>query len=131
MIIDLSQVPPTRSTIQFNETDKVNVIEIVFNRAVTDEGIKPHNQPQSITVTPQEGTVAGDLQFTNTNNNVVRFIAIDSSPFPGFSTYTLTVSGSTEPAIRAQNDGALLDGDFDGQPGGDYVLFFEVFGLIS
>lgn len=137
-IVDLSQVPltsttpPTLPNVQFDDTDAVNVIEIAFTRAVTSDGIKPNGQPQSLTVTPQQGArVAGDIEFTNTNNNVVRFIARD---FLGFSVYTLTVFGSdrgTGPAIRAQDDGALLDGNFDGRPGGDFVLSFEVINPIS
>lgn len=138
--VDLSQVPPTSTTpptlpkIQFGDAVPVNVIEITFNRPVSPNGIAPNGQPQSILVTrssnivPGQSRVFGDLEFKpNTNNTVVRFM---TSPL-SVDSYTLTIFGSERanigPAITAQADGVALDGDFDGQPGGDFVLPFVVF----
>ena len=99
-------------------------------------GIVPNGQPQSIEVTRSvlgaagPSRIFGDLEFKpNTNNTVVNFIARDPAVF-GSASYTLTVFGSDQPnvglAIKAQADGAALDGDFNGEPGGDFVLPFEV-----
>ena len=149
--IDLSNVPPTSTTppplphveLQYDEFghNALNVIEITFNRAVSPDGIQPNGKPQSIMVTREAaGSTAGlsrifgDIQFKqNTNNTVVRFFARDPTFFGADhpqTPYILTVFGSDNanigPAIQSQVDGAILDGDFDGDPGGDFVLPFEV-----
>jgi hypothetical protein len=140
--VDLSQVPPTSTTpptlptVLFGVADGVNAIEITFNRSVAPDGIAPHDQPQSIVVTqssnlaPGSVGVNGDLEFKpDTNNTVVSFILPKLQSFIA-GKYTLTVFGSDQAnvglAIRAQADRAALDGDFDGEPGGDFVLPFEV-----
>lgn len=141
--VDLTQVPttstppPTLPTVQFGDAVPVNVIEITFNHPITPDGIGSIGKPQSIVVTQQPAgpaagpsTVSGDIQFKpNTNDTVVRFLARDPSSFI-VGSYTLTVFGSVHanvgPAIK-EKDGAILDGDFDGKPGGDFVLPFEVF----
>ena len=140
--VDLSQVPPTSTTpptlpaVRFGVADGVNAIEITFNRSVAPGGIVPNGQPQSIEVTRSvlgaagPSRIFGDLEFKpNTNNTVVNFIARDPAVF-GSASYTLTVFGSDQAnvgsAIKAQADGAALDGDFNGKPGGDFVLPFEV-----
>lgn len=134
--VDLSQVPPTLPKVQFTNAVPVNIIEIAFNRSVSSNGIAPNGRLQSIEVTQsinQDSVkrVFGDLAFKpNTNNTVVQFTARDPNSFIA-SSYTLTVFGSEHPnvgpAITAQDNGAALDGNFDGQPGGDFVLPFVVF----
>jgi hypothetical protein len=142
--VDLSKIPATSTTppqlpkVRFGDALPVNVIEVAFNRAIASGGIVANGQPQSITVT-QEATsptagpsrVFGNIQFKpNTNNTVVRFVAEKPGAF-GVASYTLTVFGTDHadvgPAIKAQDNGVVLDGDFDGKPGGDFILPFEVF----
>ena len=140
--VDLSKVPPNSTTpptlppVQFGDADGVNAIEITFNRSVGPDGIAPNGQPQSIEVTYTPGPAAGptrvigNVEFkADTNNMVVRFTALEPQTFVANS-YTLTIFGSDHanvgPAIKAQADGAALDGNFDGKPGGDFVLPFEV-----
>jgi len=142
--VDLSKVPPTSTTpptlpnVQFGVGVLVNVIEIVFNRSINPNGIATNSHQQSIEVTRSINQapvrVTGNLAFKpNTNNTIVQFAATDPQTFTLASAYTLTVFGSEHtnvgPAITAQDNGAALDGNFDGQPGGDFVLPFVVFSI--
>jgi hypothetical protein len=43
------------------------------------------------------------------------------------TSFTSSDQANVGSAIKAQADGAALDGDFNGKPGGDFVLPFEVF----
>ena len=140
--VDLSQVPPTSTTppqlptVRFGDAEPVRVIEVTFNRSVGSDGIAPNGKPQSIEVTYNSAAggptrVIGNVEFKpNTNNTVVSFTALEPQTFVANS-YTLTIFGNDHanvgPAIKAQADGAALDGNFDGKPGGDFVLPFDVF----
>ncbi len=135
-LVGTSTTPPTLPPVQLRDADGVNAIEITFNRSVVLGGIVPKGQPQSIEVTFNPGPAAGPMRVNgnvefkaNTNDTVVNFIANKPAVF-GAGSYTLTVFGSDQAnvgsAIKAQADGAALDGDFNGKPGGDFVLPFEV-----
>jgi hypothetical protein len=75
--------------------------------------------------------VVGKVEVVDANNTVVRF-TIQSLPggaaattfIPG--TYTLTVFGTTNPPVIAQDNGVSFDGDFNFLPGGDFTLTFDV-----
>ena len=75
--------------------------------------------------------VVGKVEVTDPNNTVVKF-TIQSLPggmevktfVPG--SYTLTVPGTTNPPVIAQDNSIPLDGDFNFLPGGDFALTFDV-----
>lgn len=126
--LNLSDAPPP-PRVQFGTAEPVNIIEITFNRPIAPDGIGAFGKPQSITVVGGTVKVTGNIQFQSSTHTVVRFVARRRNGFSAGS-YTLTVFGREHagvgPAIKAQDDGALLDGNFDGQPGGDFTLTFEV-----
>jgi hypothetical protein len=58
----------------------------------------------------------------------LRLVTKSSLPLSAGS-YHLTVPGDAAgsvPAVRAVDGGVILDGDYNGEPGGNFVLAFEV-----
>ncbi|MEA3335587.1 MAG: DUF6519 domain-containing protein [Chloroflexota bacterium] len=124
-------VPPVPSVPPvFKAGERINVVEIEFNRAVSPEGMKPNGEPQSIHVdrVDQAGNldkIFGDIQLVDEHK--ARFLVQDPSRFPK-GNFLLTILGEdrdVDPGVRAQDDGSLLDGDFDDDPGADFRLEFR------
>ncbi|MEI2579931.1 DUF6519 domain-containing protein [Scytonema sp. PRP1] len=120
------------ANVQFYQEEEVNVVEITFNRTVRPDGLGKNGTPQSvhldfINADNQLSKIDGDIIMVD--SEVVRFFARERGRLQFTGTYRLTVFGNdTEngPAVKAQDDDALLDGDFNSQPGGNFELFFSV-----
>lgn len=124
-------VPPLPAEpVTFKAGERINVVEITFNRPVSDQGMNPNGEPQCIRVERMDasgniGKVHGNLEIKEPA--VVRFLALDPVLFEE-GQYQLIAQGSPAeggPAVMAADDGTALDGDFSGQPGGDFVLPFN------
>ena len=112
--------------VRFKAGEQMNVIEVVFNRAVQPEGAFKTGDPQGLLlelISPNGAfRRAGD---TEVKGNLARFIARDPNRWDQPGDYRLTVFGDdapTGPAFVAADDGTRLDGDFDSQAGGNLVL---------
>jgi hypothetical protein len=116
--------------VRFKAGELMNVIEVAFNRAVQPEGSFKTGDPQGLLfeLIAANGAAArrfGDLEV---KGNLVRFIARDPNRWDQPGDYQLTVFGDdtqTGPAFLAADDGTRLDGDFDGQPGGNLTLLVK------
>lgn len=113
--------------------DRVNVIQITFSRAVAEEGFGKAGSPQNVIVEPMtRGAIPTDSMIVA--ENVVR-LTVAAGQFA-----TANIPGSFRPgsyrlraltkgtAVKARDDLSVLDGDFDGTAGGDFVLNFRVIG---
>jgi hypothetical protein len=119
--------PPGPSTgVRLRNDQAINTIEISFSRAVRTEGFgAPGPQSVRVEILPSMGMVEGEI--TTVSDTVVRFITRTPEAFSA-GQYRLVVLGTDAgaPAVRASDNGAELDGNFDNWPGGDFVLPFEV-----
>lgn len=125
-------VPPIPSApVQIGATRGTSTIAITFNRAVRPDGLAATG-PQSVIVelvvsnTAPPRLIPGTL--TLVNNRTVRFVVsqLPNGLRPGAYRLTLLGNEANAPAIRAQDDGVALDGDFNNQPGGNFVLNFTI-----
>ncbi len=122
-------LPPIPQNVHFKAAENINTIEIVFNRAVLPDGLGVVGTPQSLIVERQNPNGAwikasGTIQV---DNKVVRFIAGEPKAF-GPMPHRLTILGDDTgnlKAVKAKDDGSPLDGNYDGQPGGDFIFPFH------
>lgn len=120
-------------TPQFKAGEQVNGIQVFFTRPVQPDGESPINTPQSILV---ERLVPGHdtsrcMGSVVIKEDVLEFVAMDPPVFDSSDDYRLTVFGEENkfgPVIRAADDGTPLDGDYDNQPGVNFVLPFRALG---
>ena len=122
-------VPPVPAApIQFKADERNNTIVITFNQAISKNGINPMGEPQCIIVERQsDGQFFrdfGDLSLAD--EKTARYFSRDPQTFlQGMR--RLTVQGQESefgPPVTAEAGGAILDGDFDNQPGNNFVLMF-------
>jgi hypothetical protein len=118
----------SESNILFKAGEKISTIEIAFSRPVRPQGLGPLNEPQSIRLDILSGSkrrkIPGNISV---QDEVARFVIYKPSTFAEGS-YRMTILGNAagdRPAVKAKEDGAALDGDFNGQPGGDFILPFK------
>jgi len=117
--------------VRFKAGEVMNVIDITFNRDVQPEGVFDTGQPQGILfelMSPDGNAFRrhGELEV---KGNLARFTARDPGTWQQPGDYQLTIFGDdapTGPAFRAADDGTLLDGDFDNQPGGSRLLLVRM-----
>lgn len=121
-------VPPIPAQpVIFKAGENVNIVEITFNRAVSDSGLGDIGQPQAIRIERQTASgaairIAGIV--SRKAPTVIRFNALDPQIIPE-GPWVLVAQGASSqfgPAVTAADDGSTLDGDFSGQPGGDFRL---------
>ncbi len=117
----------------FKAEERVNQIQVFFTRPVGPEGEFPVTEPQSALVELLNPQGQGSRRFgaVTVKGDLLEFRAQDPSFLNEPGTYRLTVfaqDSNLGPGIRAQDDGSALDGDFSGQPGGNFVLSFQVAG---
>ena len=122
--------PVDPGKVRFKAGENVNVIEIDFSRPVGREGLGPINTPQSIRLDLTDDAGAphkmfGDIQIINLQK--VRFLLKDPVAINKPGEYRLTILGndSDSVAIRTQDDKTQLDGDYNNQPGEDFLLVFR------
>jgi hypothetical protein len=109
---------------------EINVLEITFSRAVNPDGFVPNGGRQSMRLSLLSGgqekqRFAGDLTLTDA---VARFTLRDPVVLP-VGAYRLVIAGTESndlQPVRAADDGSFLDGNYDGQNGGDFSLDFIV-----
>ena len=115
--------------VTFKAGEQIRVVEITFNRAVLAASVGA-NAP-SIFITEDTGKpnpprFVVDLQ---PSSNIVRVVLRDPSTFKA-GKYLLTCLGTSPPGaavlpiVKAQDDSSALDGDYDNQVGGNFVLSF-------
>jgi len=130
-------VPLGNTNVTFKAGEEMRSVDIAFNRpnVAVDQ---PVDVSHSVIVqrTNADGvtaTVTGHI--AQTDARTVRFVlgGTQAGPPPTFSrgNYRLTVLGDPDPAtgaapIRALDDQSALDGDFHDEPGGNFVLPFNV-----
>lgn len=120
---------PTQPVI-FKAGENVSIVEITFNRPVSDSGLGGIGQPQAIRIERQIATgsfvrIAGTL--AKKAPAVVRFNAQDPQIITE-GPWVLVAQGDSSqlgPAVTAADDGSALDGDYSGQAGGDFRLALE------
>ena len=121
------QVPPIPKNIQFKTGERVNTVKTVFNRVPAQAGLDGPDKPQSLGVVNikenKETVVPGNIKV---ENQVVTFTAAKSLTKGSYAFVALGNTVEERPAIKAEDDGTALDGDFDGQPGGNFILPFQV-----
>lgn len=125
-------LPPVPEGVGFKADESVNVIEIRFNRPVRRDGIEVADGSSSIRVEPllrglPRGRFPGNVRMVDAQT--AQFIARDPQIFPP-GAYRLTVLGTDQtdaPAVRAVDDGAVLDGNYDNAAGQDFVMPFTAF----
>jgi hypothetical protein len=94
---------------------------------VSDSGLGDIGQPQAIRIERQTASgaairIAGIV--SRKAPTVIRFNALDPQIIPE-GPWVLVAQGASSqfgPAVTAADDGSTLDGDFSGQPGGDFRL---------
>jgi hypothetical protein len=109
--------------------DGFSVVELTLNRPIAQDGIAPNGEPQAISLDwMKENEIIGhmysDLSLSG-NGEVVRLEMRDPPRPNERGEYRLLAAGdqvNDMPAIRAQDDGTRLDGDYSGAEGGPFVL---------
>lgn len=117
----------------FKAGEMVNRIEVFFTRPVQPEGEFPINTPQSALVEHLnlQGQANRRMGSMVIKGDLLEFRTMDPPFLDSPGDYRLTVFAEDNnfgPSIRAQDDGSALDGDYDGQPGTDFVLPFRANG---
>jgi hypothetical protein len=113
--------------VRFKAGEVARIIEITFNREVRPEGTFDTGQPQGLLFELMSPDGRGFRRHgqLEVKGNLARFNARDPDVWREQGDYRLTVfGGDTQigPSFVAASDGARLDGNFDGQDGGDLVL---------
>lgn len=113
--------------VRFKAGELMNVIEVVFNRAVQPEGVFKTGDAQGMLfeLISADGSLARRAGNLEVKGALARFIAQDPNVWQQPGDYRLTVFGDdaqTGPAFLAADDNTRLDGNFDSQPGGNLVL---------
>ena len=127
-------VPPipaaTDPKVQFKVTDQINAIDVVFNRAVSADGFRADDLEKGLSVDLTIDAVTTVIVGTLTvkaDGATVRFTDVGQQPLPaGSYQVILTSVGAAGPLVKAESDGVNLDGDFDNQPGGNFVFPFTI-----
>lgn len=121
-------VPPVPTDFGFKAGENVNVVEIRFSRPVRREGLEGPSAQTAIRIERVglrvAAVVVGAVKLID--EQTVQFIARDPQVFVQ-GNYRLVVLGADQqgiPAVRAADDGSLLDGNFDNTAGQDFVLPF-------
>jgi hypothetical protein len=124
------QLPPIPTNTVFKPSEGVNILEIKFNRPVRREGIDAGDPavPSSVRVEILGGRLVRLFpgEVTLRDLQTVQFRARDPQIFPegGYRLVVLGEDRDNVPAVRAENDGSILDGNYDGAAGQDFVLPF-------
>jgi hypothetical protein len=114
--------------VTFKAGEGIRTIEITFNRAVLQSSLGS-GDARSVFVdvavpgTPSVRRLPGELLLVSPT--VLQFAA--GSLFQA-GTYTLTCVGTAaagSPALAAADNGSALDGDRDGQSGGNFAMEFS------
>jgi len=121
-------LPPLPTSVEFKAGENVNAIEIRFSRPVRREGLVVGSNVSSVRVESTVTRVPTRLttEVKMTDEQTVLLVARDPKIFAQGS-YRLVVLGTDQvdaPAVRAADDSALLDGNYDNAPGADFVLPF-------
>ncbi len=132
LIVDGLPLDPAKIP-QFKAGEQVNDIQVFFTRPVQPEGEFPINTPQSIVVERlfPGGNTSRCMGSVVIKGDLLEFVAMDPPFFNNSGDYRLTVFGKDSnfgPVVRAADDGTPLDGDYDGQPGVNFVLPFRALG---
>lgn len=127
--IDLPPFPLSPEAIADKRAD---LIEIRFNRAVRSSEDLGQGQNIWLEVLDSEGSwirspgiVTGNV---GGNTTLATFTPIKDGIQHALSSgsYRLIILGSGTNPVVAEDDDTLLDGDFDDQPGGDFILPFQI-----
>jgi len=127
-------VPRTASDpkVGFKAAEKINSLEVTFNRAFVPESLGTEDVPA---IFVERLATPGNVRFTAVldaeSATVARLRLREPASFAEPGNYRLTCLGSIPPgtavsAIKAADDGSFLDGDYDGQAGGNFTLDFTV-----
>jgi hypothetical protein len=127
-------VPRTASDpkVVFKAAEKINSLQVTFNRAFVPESLGTETAPA---IFVERLAALGNVRFTAaldaTSATVARLRLREPTSFAEPGDYRLTCLGSipagtTVSAIKAADDGSFLDGDYDGQAGGNFTLDFTV-----
>lgn len=121
-------LPPIPDNVNIKAGEQINIIDVTFNRAVQSQTLDKEGSPQAMHV---ERALRG--KFTPLRGNIqlidpttARFMLIEPPTFIK-ANYRIRIGGTDgaeTPAVHAQDDGSLLDGDFSGEAGGDFVMPF-------
>lgn len=117
---------PAGSQVKFKAGEQVRFIDIAFSRPIIKIDQPDVQKPQSVAVLSSGLAVAKVLGVVSTlSESVIRFEANSPELFVK-GAYQLAVLGNDgdAPAIQAADDKSNLDGDFNGQAGGNFVLPF-------
>jgi hypothetical protein len=120
---------PAGAVVRFKVTEQVRFIDIAFNQPIAPVDQPEPRRPQSVFVELVPGAAAGRRVLgtvSRRDDTTVRFEARDPEIFVA-STYTLTVLGDGHadiPPIVAAAGSPRLDGDFDGNEGGNFSVTF-------
>ncbi len=121
-------LPPIPANVDFKVSENVNVIEIEFNRPVRREGLEVGTDASSVRVERLGGRVPVRIgsEVHMRDEQTVQYRARDPQIFVE-GNYRLVVLASDEadaPAVRAVDDGSLLDGNYDNAAGENFVIPF-------
>jgi hypothetical protein len=129
LLVTVPLNPPNR-TVSFPAASGVNSLVIYFNRAIGFAMLGPISTGGSVNLQrlqPAPQSIAGTCLQGSVND-----IRITTAAVLPAGDYRLTISGTTGNAVPfgnavfANDDATALDGNFDGGPGGDFVLLFKV-----
>jgi len=126
-------VPRTASDpkVVFKAAENINALEVTFNRAFVPESL---GTVDVAAIFVERLASPNNVRFTAVLNAASATVARlelrepTSTSFAEPGNYRLTCLG-TSPAgfgIKAADDGSFLDGDYDGQAGGNFTLDFTV-----
>jgi hypothetical protein len=118
---------PAGGTLNFKAGEHVSQVEIEFTKALNPNSLESNKAPGIYFMNTATGNkLAVALKLSS--ENIVSCTLQDPEIFVA-GQYTLNCLG-TLPAgaamiIVADTDGSALDGDYDGSPGGNFVLAFK------
>ncbi|MFC7737919.1 DUF6519 domain-containing protein [Roseomonas sp. GCM10028921] len=124
-------LPPTQA-VRLKNSELVNLLTVTFDRPIDRrQGIGPAGTPQSVRLEffpIGAGATALTTQSELTAPDTIRVRLRTPVALRQQGRYRLTVLGNAGggPVVQAEDDGSVLDGDFDSRPGGDFQLLFEV-----
>lgn len=122
-------LPPLPKSVEFRNTENVNIIEIRFSRPVRRDGLEVGTDASSVRVERLGGRVPQRIgsEVHMTDEQTVQFRARDPQVFfvASYRLVVLATDQADAPAVRAVDDGSLLDGNYDDAPGADFVLNFQ------
>jgi hypothetical protein len=127
---DVSPPLPHGTTVGFKAGQQVTRVEVEFNRAIEPKSLGSDKLPSIFMDRVGDKKIFASLKLVS-DNTVVRCTLRDPKVFEK-GRYTLTCLGTKPavaeiPAILSQDDGTNLDGDYDNQPGDNFVLPFEAY----